>query len=237
MTFSYLSNCQNYKLTYEIVEYKNFEKQISQNFTTDQKNMIAKMYSDLKNDGKNLKLEIIANDNGYYWKMNSGLKKEYINHSQLSSYFMFGIFKNAFQQNGTTYFYNNNDRFITRANTDELLNWNINTNQTAKIRNQSCQVFLGQNISDYNLGFKAIKLKAYVNLELPIKGGPTIFGNLPGLIIALENKFVKFELTSIKETQDTMIALEDFLNNKVVYSFEKAEEYHNKVSEEIINNY
>ncbi|WP_454245065.1 hypothetical protein [Psychroflexus sp. MBR-150] len=91
--------------------------------------------------------------------------------------------------------------------------------------------------TDYNLGYNSVGLKAWFTNDINIKGGPTPYGNVPGLIVSLENQFVKFELTNIKETQKEFPKITDFISEYKVYSFEDAEKYHRKVGKMIESNY
>jgi hypothetical protein len=204
------------------------------NYSSNQKMIIKKMFNDLRKDAKGFKIKINTDGENYYWKIDNGLTLGESNYSLLSSYFMFGIYENVYYTDGLVYFYNNNDNFITKANITSLLEWSSKTSDFVYINDRKCLELIGKNISDVNLGFKALKLKCWIDTNSAIIGGPTIFGNVPGTIIALENKFVRYELDKTKTYSNDMLSLKEFLGNKKILTIDEAEKYHKSLSESLI---
>lgn len=219
---------QNYKLSYEIVEY--YDIPVDSKFTEGQKRRIKAWKRDFQDIGKDLKINIISNGNSYYYKLTSVLSSDnnrnpYKRPAVLGK---LGLYENVYFKGDSTFYHYNTSKFVTKVNHD-LLNWQI-TGNTQLIDGFLCYEAKSMVLEEYNLGFHASSLIAWFCPDLNIKGGPTRFGDLPGLIITLQNKFIKIKLSELKEVEDElMIPLKEFCDKKEIYNFNKAQEYHEKV--------
>lgn len=226
---------QTYELTYEIIEVKKYE--FPENFDERHKRIMNSYLKDINDYAKNFKLNILAKNNQYFYKIDDRLPIESMSqeYKQVTTLSKIGLSQNLFFDSSSVYYYNNTDKFITKSDLD-LLEWNITGNKK-RIKNYNCYEICPEIITDYNLGYNSVGLKAWFTNDINIKGGPTPYANVPGLIVSLENQFVKYELTNIKETQKEFPKISDFTSGYKVYSFENAEKYHRKVGKMIESNY
>jgi GLPGLI family protein len=224
-------SAQNYKLTYEIVSYKNIN---ADKYESDDTYLFLKNLSNLIKKGtNNLKIDVYANTSFFYFRNEEKLKNDANNFFSSPVIFnLLGLKENYYSKDNSTYYYNNNHSFITKIDGDSY-EWNITSDTKKKINKYECinanliiESEKKNYLQNYNVWFAP---------QVNIKGGPTLFSNIPGLIIELENTFVKIQLTKIEVVNKELLLLKDFIKDMEVKSFEESESYYKEIMKNIQN--
>lgn len=232
-----ISNGQNknYKLTYEITKYKNpvFEQKLNRK----QEIFLNNELKSLKQYTKGFKLNIYSNTNNYIFKIDDGLsvgdKNPYKRTVNLN---FLGLSENVLYSKNIVYYHFKTDKFITKIKPNEVTKWKIS--DVIKIINgYKCYKAKLINTSKYNFGFKTQNVTAWFAPQYNIKGGPTLFATLPGLIIVLENNFARFELIKFEEVNKNIMTVKEFVKNKKVYTIQESDKYYKKIGDMIENRF
>ncbi|QTY27286.1 GLPGLI family protein [Flavobacterium sp. CS20] len=222
---------QNYLAKYNIVEIKklklNKKKDSQYNY------VIKRMNNQISEYSNSLSIEIICNKNDYFYKIPNRLsidenKNQYYKTSALSN---IGIDENLLVLKNKIYFYYETDKFVTVLDED-VIDWHF-TGKKKKIGNYNCIRVIPEFKENIKLGRKSKDISLWICPEINLKGGPFRFGNLPGLIVMMENSIAKFKLVELKETNQNIINLEEFTDNRKIISYMKAQEYQKKVGKMI----
>jgi GLPGLI family protein len=234
LLFFFVITCygQNYKLSYQIVEY--YDIQVDPKFNPSQAKRIKAWKKDFLDIGENLSIDIVSDGTSYFYKLPTSLGNDSNGNPYKRPAILgkLGIYENVYFKGDTTYFYQSTRKFVTKVNTN-LLKWDI-TGNTRIIDGYLCYEATSKVVDGHKLGFHTSSLVAWFCPELNVKAGPTRFGNLPGLIITLQNKFIKLKLTDIKEVKaKRLITLDEFCDKREIYSFNKSQEYYDKVGKMI----
>lgn len=219
---SFKSTSQNYEVVYSLKKVKkppvNYENPNSVKFYN-------KFIKFLEKNSKEFDIKVICSNNKYY----------IVNHDQLfiksnnphfysALYGLIGLKQNLYFDKNYVYQYNFTNKNITKTK-HSIVNYNIE-NKIINVKGYDCLKAKPNNLTEYNLGSKISNLRIWFSPDINIKGGPTQFGNLPGLIIALENQFVRLEIDYIKEINTNFMDLDEFMDDKEVITFENAQEYY-----------
>jgi GLPGLI family protein len=114
-----------------------------------------------------------------------------------------------------------------------MVDWLINEHDK-KIEDKKIFKAEAKKIDNYKFVNK--DLVFFFDPTINLNSGPFVFGNLPGLILKLENINLTFELVSISKTNLEIPSLEKFVKNKPVITFKEARAFHKKVSNSILKN-
>lgn len=196
------------------------------------------MYNQARKDIKNYPMEFIVSDNGYSIDFSQSLQVERETQSfplpkSLAIGVIFGFDVNIFSTQNTTY---STDDFETIKSFDlnNLHRWEI-TKETKNILGYKCyKAFFHTDVPSLKRATMMTPIYAWFTPEISMKGGPTYFGNLPGLILELEAKSAHFIASSIDKTNKKLKNI-DLEGNEVI-SFIENEKRYMKIGENLKGN-
>lgn len=226
---------QTFKIEYEISNYKDIE--IKENLNQTQINILKRWQKEIKEVGQKIDITVFSDRNTYYYiipdfldtdKTLSNSYKRTLNLGKL------GLNENIYFTKDSVFYHFNTDKFITKSD-HSLVKWEIHKEKKI-INGYECFKATPVTKPDVDLGFQTV-LSVWFCPDLNIKGGPTIFGDLPGLIVSLEGKYVTYEVVKITETNSKLMSIEEFKGDKSIFSFEDAEKYHKKAGKMIESNF
>lgn len=225
---------QNFLAKYEISEFK--ENISDDKLSRDRIERHKKRIKELKNYSNDFQLIVTCNASNYFFKIPEKLDKGNYSNPYLRLLYLgyLGLDEAFYYSNSTHYYTNNIESFVTKCNND-IISWKIDTKMVI-VSGYNCYSATPVINTEANLGPTVKDLKVWFTNDISLKGGPTRYGNLPGLIVALENNFVRFQLTELKETNKKMPTFDEFLNNKTIQTFEETNSYYKKLGENLINN-
>lgn len=234
MCVSLSTTGQNFIAKYEITEFK--EQVYSKNLSLEKIEMNKSNFKELKNFGEGFELEVICNSNNYFFDIPEKLNTDNYSNPYLRLLYLgyLGLDESFFHDKLHHYYTNNLESFITKSSND-ILKWQI---QDTMVNISGYNCYVAKPIIDKGSKLeKTVKdLKVWFTNEISLKGGPTRYGNLPGLIIALENNYVKFELLKLEETNKNIPTIDQFADGKTINSSEETDAHYKKLSENLINN-
>jgi GLPGLI family protein len=232
--FSLKSVSQNFQSTYKIIEFK--EQVYSDKLSPKKLEMNKSNFKELIKFCNNFELLVTCNSNNYFFYIPEKLDSDNYSNPYLRLLYLgyLGLDEAFYYDNSHHYYTNNMESFVTKSKND-IISWEIN-NDVVIISGYKCYSATPSINSKNELGYSVKNLKVWFTNEINIKGGPTRFGNLPGLIVALENSYVRFELTELEETNKKIPTLDEFLNKKTIQTFEETNSYYKKLRENVINN-
>jgi GLPGLI family protein len=231
-TFLY---CQNFEVEYDY-QIKGDEIESLINEEEDYSYLIAKLRQTQK-DIDNYPMNFIISPDGYSIDFKNSLevdrKFQKVKLSKTMAVGFFGLNIHIFNNREYTYT-TNDDKFITFYDLQKLGKWKITKIQKNILGHNCYKAYFETDIPELNRASIILPTTAWFTFDIPLSGGPTIFGNLPGLIIELETKAARFRATSITKTKDAIKKIE--MENKKVLSFIESEKYFiNAVEKEIDN--
>ena len=117
--------------------------------------------------------------------------------------------QNTIKKKNDFFFQNNDETFLPK---EEFIvkqkifsGWNI-TNDTMRINNLLCyKAFFSENKILPNGKEATFNTIAWFTPEFPVRFGPAGFGNLPGLILFLQNRFIVFKANIITKVKSNEI--------------------------------
>jgi GLPGLI family protein len=219
---------QNFEVQYnfELKEY--FKKSSGPNL----------MYNQARKDVNNYPMEFIVSDKGYSIDFSQSLQVERETQTfplpkslALGVIFSFDI--SIYSTQDTTY---STDDYETIKSFDlnKLHRWEI-TKETKNILGYKCyKAFFHTDVPLLKRATMMTPIYAWFTPEISLRGGPTYFGNLPGLILELEAKSVHFIASSINKTDKKLKKID--LEGKEVISFIENEKRYMKIGEGLIGN-
>lgn len=230
---SFFGNSQNYKLKYKVTEFKELNesdyssKKKYLNFQ--QEFNLAKRYL------KTIEIDVIITKKGHYYQIEKKLENDFSPNPFLASLFIgyAGLKDNFYYHNNDSYYYAPDETFITKLGHSNY-SWEILPKQISK-QGYDCFKANFINVSDLKEDFSSNGLKIFFTQDLNINAGPTIFANVPGLIIELENKFLKINLVEITNYKDTVLTFNDFKGDKDILNHDKAQDYYKKLHQSRTN--
>lgn len=224
--------CQNLKIDYDV----NIKKEV---IIKGEKNSgLYLMYIQSIKDIKNYPMEfIISGKDGYSIDFSKSLdvnrEIQRIPVPKVVTLSFVGLSTITYSNNGITYSTNDNNT-IESYSINSLGQWQV-TNQVKEILGYTCyKAFFTSNVPELNRASMIIPTYAWFTNEIPVIGGPTIFGSLPGLILELETKGGYFIATEIKQTTKKVNKID--INDKNVMDFIQAEKYYEKIIRDKIGN-
>lgn len=188
---------------------------------------LKSIFTQSQKDIKNYPLEFIINSNGYSIDFSNSLQVDPETQRKYVSKFMvlgfIGLDILVYNDGKISYTYNNGE-IINSYDIENLGYWEI-TKEIKNILGYSCyKAYFKTDVPEVKRASLIMPKYAWFSTEIPIKGGPTIFGNLPGLILELETKVAHFKATSIQET-DKKLKKINFKDKKIM-TFIESERYH-----------
>lgn len=230
--FSKLVFCQTFEVSYEY--------ELKESIWDDKKNVSAyfkTMFYQSRKDIKHYPMEFLVSNKGYSIDFSQSMQVDpefqKIRVPKRLAISHLGLDIKLYNDHNKTYSYNGND-LIKSFNLLELGYWKI-TKQNKKILGYSCyKAYYNTDESELKNASILIPKYAWFTTEIPMQGGPTIFGNLPGLILELETKAAHFISTSIQETSKELTKI-DFTNKKVM-TFIESQKYYGNIMESKIKN-
>ncbi len=229
--FSFSSSAQNFELTYHLTSYK--EPQFEFEFTQEMEQELKKELASFRRFSKNFTLFVLANEQDYFIKIDDVLTIDNKNpYTKSVNLYYLGLKSNVLFINNELYYHNDTDSFITKAIPSETIDWEIDSKKHLVNGYDCYSAVLIDKEKKY--GLLASDLKVWFTDEVGIVGGPTLFGKLPGLIVAVENNFVRFDLKKIIKTKKKLPSVKEFVKNKNVLSHQKVIEHFKKLDEELM---
>lgn len=222
---------QNYEVIYKIVEVKKIE--YGNDLSLKEINSRKQDLEELKKYANDFKLKIICNSNSYHFSVPDKLNTDMNTNPFLKIVYLgnMGLDENFLFLENFKYYSNSVNPYVTKTN-HNIISWKI-VNSDLSIKGYNCFEALPIVNTKANLGLSVMGLKVWFSNQFNLKCGPTRYGNLPGFIVALENKYVRFELDGIKETNRKIIKLDKFLGRKSIKTFEEAEEFQKNIGDMI----
>jgi len=226
---------QTFKIEYAISKYKDIE--VKENLNQTQINILKSWQKELKEFGEKISISVYSDKINYYYSIPDFLnsdKSSLNNYKRILNLTKLGLNENIYFTKDSVFYHFNTDKFITNSD-HSLVKWKI-LKEKKIINGYECVKALPVTKPDVDLEYQTI-LNVWFCPGLNIKGGPTIFGNLPGLIVSIEGKYVIYELVKITESNSKILSLEEFKGDKPIFSFEDAKKYHKKVGKMIESNF
>lgn len=227
--------CQTLEVTYDI--------EIKQDGITDNNkkneigfNYLKSMYDQARKDINNYPMEFLISNNEYSIDFSQSLEidnemQKIITPKKVTLGFI-GLNETIYNNENTSYTLYNN--IVTSYNLKNLTSWEI-TNESKKILGYNClKAYFKTNIPELKRVTMITPRYAWFTTEIPLKGGPTIFGNLPGLILELNTKLASFKAISIQQTNKQIKNI-DFKDKKIMSFIETEKYYKNTMEKEIKN--
>lgn len=234
-TITNLSIAQNLKIKYDIEITDKIIDSLKQDKNNN--NSMISIISQSQKDIKNYPMDFLVSESGYSINFNQSMQldKEYQNTKVRKSLVISLIGLNTeLYNNYQTCYVSSKDNLVTTYDIGELGSWEI-TKETKKIMGYTCyKAVFRTTVSEVKRAALIMPKYAWFTNEIPLRGGPTIFGNLPGLILELETKLAHFIVTSIQKTDIYLKKID--LKNKRVMSFIESERYHIEMIEDKIKN-
>jgi GLPGLI family protein len=227
LTFS-----QNYKLVYEVTDFKNLNE--SDFISNDSYNNFLKEFKLAKGYLQDLKIVVFVTDEGHYYKIEKNLENDFSPNSFLSSLFLgyAGLYDSFFYNNQISYYFNTDDPFITKIDSNDY-KWKIKKNKIVKY---------GYNCLEANLikltdiiDYQSDELRVFFTNDLGFTAGPTIFANVPGVVVELENKYLSLKLADLLKYYNETADFKKFIEDKRVLSHKQAQEFYKKATEHLRN--
>lgn len=223
---------QNYVLEYKITDIKK-----ASDFTClnkEEQNLYEDILREIHNYKNKIKVIMFCNQTEKYLRIEPGLDSDFNNKSKKSfAILMMGIYENIYSDGRFTYYYNNDDLFVTKFDNSRI-NWSI-SKDVDTIKNRKLLKAKSNKLEEYKFVNKDMVF--YFDPNVSLNSGPYVFGNLPGLIVKLENINLTFELVKIEQTKIEIPTLSEFTNEKPIKTFEVARSYHKKVSNSILSKF
>lgn len=206
----------DYKLTDDIFD--DFKKTTNDYFV----NLLIQSQKDIKK----YPMEFLISDSGYSIDFSQSLQvdpefqKVQVPKSLALSHL--GLPIRLFNINGTT-FTTNDDKIVISYDLKELGFWKITKEEKTILGYKCYKAYFDSNVSEIKNTNMSNPIYAWFTTDLSIKGGPTIFGNLPGLILELETKAAYFKATSIEKSKKEIKKIN--LKNKKLLTFRESQKY------------
>lgn len=236
LIFSNYVFCQNVDVNYDIkiksdiFDFKKYNE-------SDSPNYLKSIYVQAQKDINNYPIEFIATKNGYSIDFSNSLQVDReMQKIPVSKFMVLGFIglDISMYYDGQYIYSDNNNEIIKVYDLKKLSSWRI-TNKKKEILGYSCyKANFTSDVPEVRRAALMMPKHAWFTNEIPISGGPTIFGNLPGLILELETKAAHFVATSIQKTNRELKKID--LKGRKVMSFIESERYHNDMMEDIIKN-
>lgn len=229
----FFMSSQNYKLKYRITEFKELKESDFSNkkiyMNIKQEFNLAKRYL------KTIEINVITVKDGHYYQIEKNLENDASPNPFLASLFIgyAGLKDNFYYYRNDSYYYSIDEPFLTKLRHDNY-NWEILPKQVSK-KGYECFEAKFINATDLKVDFSSDGLKIFFTQELGLNAGPTIFSNVPGLIVEVENKYLKLSLVEITHYTDTVLTFNDFKNSKKVLNHNEVQEYYKKLHENLRN--
>jgi GLPGLI family protein len=129
--------------------------------------------------------------------------------------------------------YTENEFHIVEFDLNSLSEWTL-TDEIKTIIGFKCFKAIFNIKVDYLKDSMLIPIYAWYTPDLNFKGGPTIFGNLPGPILELKTKFATFKAISVQETKKSPKKLS--FKSKRIMTFMESEKFFKKIYEKQFGN-
>lgn len=223
---------QNYKAEYIITDVK--KPQINDSLSYSYKNLMKYNLKVINEFSKVLKINIISTSDRHYFQIDEIMAKsdDYTINNKLI-FALMDIYQNVYFDGSSTYYYFNSDKFVTKIESDDI-EWKIKNGYSKTISGYECLLAVPVNNTEINFGPNLSQLKVWFCPDINLSSSPLIYGKLPGMLIALENKHIKLQLSNLEITDDSVISLNKFIDGKDIYSLDEANEYHEKVAKRIM---
>jgi GLPGLI family protein len=224
---------QNYELEYEIIEFKELKESDFPN--KDNYISFLEEFKLVKRFLKGKKVYVYTDKGGHYYKVINSLKSDFSPNPYLSTLFLSyaGLKENFYYQNGNTFYYNSLSPFVTRLDKDDY-QWQI-LRDGISVNGYDCIEAVLNNSSNAKVDISSDNLKILFTNDFGISAGTTVFANIPGVIVMLENKFLKLKLSSIKPYNGKILMFDKFIDNKKVLNHTEAQDYYKKATEHLRN--
>jgi GLPGLI family protein len=225
ISFINLVNSQNIEVDYDVTIIDRSESKEKPKKT----GYYKAIFEQSKKDILNYPMEFIVNENGYSIDFSNSIQvdREFqkVRVSKFMALGFIGLDILIFNDGNYSYT-DNNKGYITSHDINKLGNWKI-TNETKEINGYTCyKAYFSTNNSELKRANIIMPRFAWFTTDIPLSGGPTLFGNLPGLILELETKSAHFVATNIKNTKKKLKKIN--LENKKIITFIKSENLHSK---------
>lgn len=187
------------------------------------------IFEQSKKDIQNYPMEFIVNESGYSIDFSNSIQvdREFqkVRVSKFMALGFIGLDLIIFNDGNYSYT-DNNKGYITSHDINKLGDWRI-TNETKEIIGYTCyKAYFSTNNSELKRASIIMPRFAWFTTDIPLSGGPTLFGNLPGLILELETKSAHFVARNIKNTKKKLKKID--LENKKIITFIQSENLHSK---------
>ncbi len=224
---------QNYVLEYKIVEFKELKE--SDFPSKDNYINFQEEFKLVKRFLKGKKVFVYKVQGGHYYQVVDSLESDFSPNPYLSTLFLgyAGLKENFYCQNGNTYYYNSLSPFVTKLDKDDY-QWKI-LRDGILVNGYDCIEAELVNSSNAKVDISSDNLKILFTNDLGISAGTTVFANIPGVIVKLENKFLKLKLSSIKPYKGKILLFDEFIDEKKVLNHSDAQDYYKKATKHLRN--
>lgn len=233
--FSNYLFCQTLEVEYDYKITKKALEIVKKEHEND--NFLKSLIIQAQKDIKNYPMDFLISNDGYSidfsqsMQVDSEFQKFPISKSLALANVGLDIY--TYNTQNTSYTTNNNNKIVSH-DLEKLSSWKI-TKEAKKILGHNCyKAYFYTDIPELKRAALIMPKYAWFTTEIPMQGGPTIFGNLPGLILELETKAAHFIATSIKKTDKEVKKID--LNNEKIMSFVQSERYYIDMTEDKIQN-
>lgn len=196
---------------------------------SEKSNYFTKFYNQARKDILNYPMEFIISDNGYHIDFSKAMQvdSEYqkIPTPKSLTLSLMGFSEKIYYENKVTY--KVKDDLIIKYELDKLCKWNI-TNETKTILGYKCyKAFFETDLQSLKKKILAIPTYVWFTPELPVSGGPTIYGNVPGLILQYESKVMSILAEKVSRSNKMVEKIN--LENRKVMTFIESEKYYGSI--------
>lgn len=180
------------------------------------------MYIQAQKDINNYPMEFIISHEGYSIDFSQSLEVEKEIQKlpvPKSITLAFVGLKTINYNDGNNTYITNDNKTVTSHDLRKLGSWEI-SQKTKNILGYTCyKAYFSSEVEEIKKSSMITPEYAWFTNEIPMNGGPTIFGNLPGLILEIETKACTIKANLIKETNKDLKKI-NFDNKEIITFYE-----------------
>jgi|GEM_PF-4972816 len=213
-------NAQNLRVDYDVV---------FKNDAIDNKNSsyLQSFITQAKKDISSYPMDFIISKNSYSIDFSNSMQIEFALQKTITpkelTLSLIGLSEKVYYED--KFAYQQTDDFIIEYDNLKLGFWEI-TNETKTILGYKCNkaIYIPKlkSLSNKKMFFPNF---AWFTTDLSYQGGPTVFGNIPGLILEIDLKLVNIIALDIEITDDKVKSLD--LNSMDILTYSDSEKYYN----------